>query len=57
MPLYLVVGQTYGVTLTYWPTEAQALEYQHLLEKYSSDSWHIVRILPPLPIQTIKIPS
>lgn len=49
MPIYIIVGETYGMTCVYWTTEDEATQYKRLLEKECpSEHWRIITFFPPL---------
>ena len=52
MPIYIIVGDTYGMTCIYWTTENEAIQYKRALEqKHPSEHWRVVTFSPPLRVK------
>ena len=48
MAVYIIVGETYGMTCVYWTVEDEAQAYKRHLEEINPDEhWRIVTFFPP----------
>ena len=46
--IYFVIGEKYGMTSVYWPTQEEAEKYMETLQKIYNDNWRVVTLSPAI---------